>query len=266
VSCASAAGERQHCPADTAAGVLLVRETGEAACLLGRTWGYDAAGVWVTEGCGGDFLVTAAPAPAAVPQPAATSAAAAPESAAPAAEAPVALSVAEPGQPRQPTERIESWGEFEPGDGFLLGRSAVGELSLSAYALVRYMNQLPSDQTFTDHLGNERPVDNRQDVFPHRVMIFFKGWVGTPKLVYNLFVWTVNTTDQDALFASLGYQFSRRFSLYAGINGLPGTRSLQGSHPYWLGHDRVMATSSSGPTSATGSGPRARPRAASGTT
>ena len=39
----------------------------------------------------------------------------------------------------------------------------------------------------------------------------------------------------------MGYQFGRKFSLYAGINGLPGTRSLQGSHPYWLGHDRVMA-------------------------
>jgi hypothetical protein len=49
------------------------------------------------------------------------------------------------------------------------------------------------------------------------------------------------TTDQDALFAVMGYQFTRRFSLYAGINGLPGTRSVQGSHPYWLGHDRVMA-------------------------
>jgi hypothetical protein len=39
----------------------------------------------------------------------------------------------------------------------------------------------------------------------------------------------------------MGYQFNRKFSLYAGINGTPGTRSLQGSHPYWLGHDRVMA-------------------------
>ena len=47
--------------------------------------------------------------------------------------------------------------------------------------------------------------------------------------------------DQDALFAVMGYQFTRRFSLYAGINGSPGTRSLQGSHPFWLGHDRVMA-------------------------
>ncbi len=72
-------------------------------------------------------------------------------------------------------------------------------------------------------------------------MVFFKGWVGNPKLVYNIFVWTVNATDQDGLFASMGYQFGRKFSLYGGLNGLPGTRSLQGSHPYWLGHDRVMA-------------------------
>jgi hypothetical protein len=142
---------------------------------------------------------------------------------------------------KKPSERIETWGEFDPGDGFLVGRSKAGELSISAYALLRYMNQLPEDQTFTDHLGNEHDVDTRQDFFPHRIMIFFKGWLGDPKLVYNVFVWTVNSTDQDALFASMGYQFSRKFSLYGGINGLPGTRSLQGSHPFWLGHDRVMA-------------------------
>ena len=59
--------------------------------------------------------------------------------------------------------------------------------------------------------------------------------------MYSILLWTVNTTDQDALFGNLGYQFSRKFSLYGGINGNPGTRSLQGSHPYWLGNDRVMA-------------------------
>ena len=48
-------------------------------------------------------------------------------------------------------------------------------------------------------------------------------------------------TNQNAIFGNLGYQFSRKFSLYAGLNGNPGTRSLQGSHPLWLGHDRVMA-------------------------
>ena len=143
--------------------------------------------------------------------------------------------------PAEPTPEIESWGEFSPGRGFLVGRSDAGELSISAYALVRYLNQIPDSDAFVDHLGVERPVDGRNDIFPHRVIIWFKGWLGRPQLVYNIAVWTVNTTNQIAMFGNLGYQFNRRVSVYAGINGNPGTRSLQGSHPYWLGHDRVMA-------------------------
>ena len=72
-------------------------------------------------------------------------------------------------------------------------------------------------------------------------MVFFKGWLGNPKLIYAVTFWTVLDTDQNAIFGNLGYQFSRKFSLYAGLNGNPGTRSLQGSHPLWLGQDRVMA-------------------------
>jgi hypothetical protein len=217
VSCSSdESGGRRHCPADTSAGVALVRSTGTAPCLLGKNWGYDNTAIWVADGCGGEFVLGQA-APTGTAQPAA------------------------PKQKQQPSERIESWGEFQPGDGFLVGRSSAGELSISAYALLRYINQLPAEQTYTDHLGNEHAVDARQDVFPHRVMIFFKGWLANPKLIYNIFLWTVNTTDQKNIFASMGYQFSRKFSLYAGINGLPGTRSVQGSHPFWLGHDRVMA-------------------------
>ena len=136
---------------------------------------------------------------------------------------------------------IETWGEFDPGQGFLIGRNGMGELSVSAYALVRYLDQMPGESTFVDHLGNQRAVDGRNDVFPHRVIIWFKGWMGRPQLIYNIAIWTVNTTNQIAMFGNLGYQFSRKFSVYAGINGNPGTRSLQGSHPYWLGHDRVMA-------------------------
>lgn len=69
VSCVSKGKERQQCSADTRAGIVMLRPTGEAACLLGRNWGYDDQGVWVSEGCGGDFAtgsssrVAAAPAP-----------------------------------------------------------------------------------------------------------------------------------------------------------------------------------------------------------
>lgn len=57
LTCVSEQGERQHCAAYTDAGVVLERSTGQASCLLGRTWGYDAEGIWVTEGCGGRFAV-----------------------------------------------------------------------------------------------------------------------------------------------------------------------------------------------------------------
>lgn len=214
LTCASDGNERTYCEADTSSGVALQRSTGSVPCLLGRTWGYDDSGVWVSAGCEGEFVLGQA-------------------GAAPAPDA-------QPGD-REPTPRNETWGEFDPGRGFLVGRTSGGELVLSAYALVRYLNQMPGDETFTDHLGREHPVDGRNDVFPHRVLVWLKGWVGVPKLVYTLTLWTVNATSQDAIFGNIGYQFSPRFNLYAGINGLPGTRSLQGSHPYWLGHDRVMA-------------------------
>ena len=74
VSCVSKGKERQQCSADTRAGIVMLRPTGEAACLLGRNWGYDDQGVWVSEGCGGDFATgstsrAAAPAPSPAPAP-----------------------------------------------------------------------------------------------------------------------------------------------------------------------------------------------------
>jgi len=215
VTCQSRESRRTSCPANTSSGVVLIKSTGSAECVLGKNWGYDTDDVWVSDGCGGEFLLGPAIAQAAAQPPAQN--------------------------PREPTERIETWGEFDPGAGFLLARTDFGELSLSTYALLRYMNQMPADQTFTDHFGNVRSVDARNDIFPHRVILFLKGWLGNPKLIYNVLLWTVNTTDQDAIFAVLGYQFHRKFSVYGGINGTPGTRSLQGSHPFWLGHDRVLA-------------------------
>jgi|APFre7841882724_1041349.scaffolds.fasta_scaffold00531_7 hypothetical protein len=187
-------------------------------------------------------LQSQAAASAAAPAPAAEAAGAVPTVQAPVvATAATEPRVEEPVSPRTPTPRGETWGVYDPGDGFLVGRNEYGELSLSAYAMGRYMSQHDDDQVFTDHLGNERPVDIRSDIFSHRIIVFLKGWVGDPKLVYNIFLWTVNTTDQDAIFANLGYQFSRKFNLYVGLAGNPGSRSLIGSHPYWLGHDRVMA-------------------------
>ncbi len=142
-----------------------------------------------------------------------------------------------PSEPEWPT-----WGVLDAtGSGVVVHRSDKAELSVGAYALVRYINQLPAEQEFTDHLGNVHDIDTRNDIQFHRAMIHFRGWLMSPKARYQITVWTVMSTDQTTLYGFLGYQFHHRFNVYAGINSLGGTRSVMGSHPFWLANDRVMA-------------------------
>jgi hypothetical protein len=217
MTCASTAGERIYCPADTSAGVALVRSAGSGQCLLGKTWGYDQASVWVAEGCSGDFALGSAYL--------------------------AGTAQREPANPAPPAEsEWPTWGVIDAtGSGVVLHRSDVAELALGAYALVRYVNQLPADQEFTDHLGNVHEIDTRNDIQFHRAMIHFRGWLFAPKARYQVTVWTVMSTDQTTLYGFLGYQFDKKFNVYAGINTLGGTRSVMGSHPFWLANDRVLA-------------------------
>ena len=67
VTCVSTGDQRQHCPANTNAGIVVLRQSSETSCLLGRNWGYDAQGVWVSEGCGGEFATGSTSRSAAIP-------------------------------------------------------------------------------------------------------------------------------------------------------------------------------------------------------
>jgi len=141
--------------------------------------------------------------------------------------------------PRDTT--YSSWGDLDAtAGGFLVGRAKIGELSIGGYALVRLLNQLAAD-SFADHLGREHPIHGRRDIQFHRAMVHFKGWLGSPKLRYQLTVWSLLSTDQKVTYGFIGYQANRRFNVYGGINTLGGSRTMFGSHPFWLGHDRVMA-------------------------
>ena len=59
VPCESQLGQRIVCVADTSAGVVLVKSSGSAPCLLGKTWGYDNTSIWVSDGCAGEFVISA---------------------------------------------------------------------------------------------------------------------------------------------------------------------------------------------------------------
>ena len=134
-----------------------------------------------------------------------------------------------------------AYGVFDPGRGYQVARTEKGDLWISAYALWRYVNQLPANQTFTDHLGRQFAIDTRNDLEWHRIMVHFRGFAYTPKLTYVITVWNVLSTLDMYIIGSLNYSFNRHFNLSVGLDAVPGTRSLLGSHPLWLANDRVMA-------------------------
>lgn len=56
VSCGSPQHRMLRCPVPNGwRGAQIVRQTSKAACVQGRTWGFDRGGLWVDKGCGGVF-------------------------------------------------------------------------------------------------------------------------------------------------------------------------------------------------------------------
>ena len=60
VSCGSPQYRYYFCQVDVGARgrVMLQRQHSDSACVEGRTWGWNRAGIWVDKGCGAQFLVT----------------------------------------------------------------------------------------------------------------------------------------------------------------------------------------------------------------
>jgi Protein of unknown function (DUF3011) len=206
VSCASRPGEREHCAADTSSGVALVRSSGEAPCLLGKTWGYDDTGVWVSDGCSGEFVT---------------------------------------GRSTQERTQLRPL-EHVPNVGFLLYTGEQGEIYFRLFSYARYLNQRSLDATYVDFFGNTHTVKQRQDVQLQKFFAPFSGWFITPKFRYYLYVWSANTSQGDPAqvvgAGNLSYTFNRFVSVGAGITSLPSTRSTEGQFPYWLGvDDRLIA-------------------------
>ncbi len=66
LTCESLKGEPGLCFADTSEGVRLVRRISDSKCDFGRDWGWDSNGIWVQNGCRGEFAIRPATARATV--------------------------------------------------------------------------------------------------------------------------------------------------------------------------------------------------------
>ncbi len=55
LTCGSRGNHRAYCAADTRRGAILVQQVSQAPCVQGRSWGFDARGIWVQNGCRAQF-------------------------------------------------------------------------------------------------------------------------------------------------------------------------------------------------------------------
>ena len=106
---------------------------------------------------------------------------------------------------------------------------------------LRYLNTLSSDDTFTDHLGVVREVSKRNDITVNRSMFILGGYIFDERARYSLTVWTSAGAASIVVAGNIGWQFNKALTLTAGYTGVPGSRSLVNTFPYFTATDRSMA-------------------------
>jgi hypothetical protein len=114
-------------------------------------------------------------------------------------------------------------------------------LKFNINSQVRYLNTLNSDETFTDHLGVTREVHRRNDITVNRAMFIFGGYVFDPRSRYSFTVWTSAGAASIVVAGNIGWQFSRALTITGGYTGVPGSRSLVNTFPFFASTDRSMA-------------------------
>jgi hypothetical protein len=106
---------------------------------------------------------------------------------------------------------------------------------------LRYLNTQDSDETFTDHLGVTREVNKRNDITVNRAMFILGGYIFDPRARYSFTVWTSAGAASIVIASNIGWQFNKALTIMAGYTGVPGSRSLVNTFPFFTSTDRTMA-------------------------
>jgi hypothetical protein len=114
-------------------------------------------------------------------------------------------------------------------------------LKFNVNTQLRYLNTLDSKQTYTDHLGVTRDVHQRNDITVNRAMFILSGYIFDPRALYSFTVWTSAGAASIVVAGNIGWQFNKAFTLTAGYTGVPGSRSLVATFPFFTSTDRSMA-------------------------
>jgi len=106
---------------------------------------------------------------------------------------------------------------------------------------IRFLNTQDSPDSFTDHLGVVRAVNTRNDITVNRAMFILGGYIWDKRLRYSLTVWTSAGSNSIVVAGNIGWQFDKRLTVTGGYFGVPGSRSLVNTFPYFASTDRTMA-------------------------
>ncbi len=106
---------------------------------------------------------------------------------------------------------------------------------------LRYLNTQDSDESYTDHLGVSREVHARNDITVNRAMFILGGYIFDKRARYSFTVWTSAGAASIVVASNIGWTFNKALTITGGYTGVPGSRSLVNTFPFFTATDRSMA-------------------------
>jgi hypothetical protein len=130
-------------------------------------------------------------------------------------------------------------------DGIVIWETSEGArvpflLNFNINTQLRYLNTLSSEETYTDHLGETRDVHRRNDITVNRAMFILGGYIYDRRLRYSFTVWTSAGAASIVVASNIGWRFNQALAVTAGYTGVPGSRSLVNTFPFFAAIDRSM--------------------------
>jgi hypothetical protein len=114
-------------------------------------------------------------------------------------------------------------------------------LKFNVNTQIRYLNTQDSDEIYTDHLGVVREVHTRNDITVNRAMFILGGYIFDQRARYSFTVWTSAGAASIIVASNIGWTFNKALAITGGYTGVPGSRSLVNTFPFFTATDRSMA-------------------------
>ena len=72
-------------------------------------------------------------------------------------------------------------------------------------------------------------------------MFILGGYIWDKRVRYSLTVWTSAGASSIVVAGNIGWEFNKRLTITGGYTGVPGSRSLVNTFPYFTATDRSAA-------------------------